>query len=266
LIRDLALLLGIIFFHVLALIWLARVTQLQVMIPVGQSVTLVDFDVKRTKTIPETVTELKPQDLNPSKPRKVSAQSDGPDAPAQAKSPPPVEKDVEDFRVMDSEGRLWIPQKALDEFLGGAENKEFEIGRSGQNDMQKLLHRPAALEYQSTRFDKDWQNEGNKSELTKVLEKAVEKTTATIKIPVPGRPGAFLQCKLMVLAAGGGCGFIANDDGSFVLLDDPATLSPEEDKQCQAWWDLIVSSKTQGEWRRTRTLYDKECRKPLLQQ
>ena len=55
-------------------------------------------------------------------------------------------------------------------------------------------------------------------------------------------------------------------DGSFVLPDDPNTLSPEEDKQCQAWWDLIVSSKTQGEWRRTRTLYDQECRKPLQAQ
>ena len=234
------------------------------MIPVGQSVTLVDFVAKRTKPTPDPVTELQLQDFDPSKQSKVSSQRDVPDASAQPKSLVPVEKDVEKFRVMDSEGRILIPQKALDEFLGGAENKEFEIGRAGQNDMQKLLHRPVALEYRSTRFDKAWQ--GDKSELTKVLEKAVEKTTATIKIPVPGRPGAFLQCKLMVLAAGGGCGFVANDDGYFVLLDDPNTLSPEEDKQCQAWWDLIVSSKTQGEWRRTRTLYDKECRKPLLNQ
>lgn len=234
------------------------------MIPIGQSVTLVDFVVKRTKIIPDAVEEIKLQDLKPRKPANILSTGDKPIASSPAKSPHPVEKEVENFRVMDSEGRIWIPQKALDDFLGGAENKEFEIGKSGQNDMQKLLHRPAALEYQSTRFDKDWQ--GDKSELTKVLEKAIEKTTATIKIPVPGRPGAFLQCKLMVLAAGGGCGFIANDDGSFVLLDDPNTLSPEEDKQCQAWWDLIVSSKTQGEWRRTRTLYDKECRKPLLQQ
>jgi hypothetical protein len=68
---------------------------------------------------------------------------------------------------------------------------------------------------------------------------------------------------LMVLAATGGCGFTANDDGYFVARDDPDTLSPEEELQCRVWWDLIVSSKTQGEWRRTRRLYEQECQKPL---
>ena len=121
------------------------------MIPLGQSVTRVDFVVMRAKSIPDPVAELQLQDLYPSKPSKVSSQRDKPDASVQAKSPPSDEKEVENFRVMDSEGRIWIPQKALDDFLGGAENKEFEIGRSGQNDMQKLLHRPAALDYQSTR-------------------------------------------------------------------------------------------------------------------
>jgi hypothetical protein len=66
----------------------------------------------------------------------------------------------------------------------------------------------------------------------------------------------------MVLAASGGCGFTANDDGYFVPRDDPDTLSPLEEKQCQAWWGLIVSAKTQTEWRRTRRLYEQECQKP----
>ena len=91
--------------------------------------------------------------------------------------------------------------------------------------MDALLKRPVALEYRATRFEADWQ--GDRPRLERVLETAVEKTTATVKIPVPGRPGAFLQCKLAVLAAAGGCGFTANDDGYFVAKDDPATLSPE---------------------------------------
>lgn len=258
-IRDLALLLVIAALHVLALIWLAEATRLQVLVPEGQTVTQVEFVNRPKPTQPLAKIPAQPSPINPGKrsgPVSVRARHD---TAAQA----PSSEDAEAFRVLDSEGRLWIPQKALDEFHGGAENKTFEIGRAGQNDMQKLLHRPVALDYRSTRFDAAWQ--GDKPPLTRVLEAAVEKTTATIKIPVPGRPGAFLQCKIMVLAAGGGCGFIANDDGYYVLPDDPNTLSPEEDKQCQAWWDLIVSAKTQGEWRRTRTLYDQECRKPLLQ-
>lgn len=165
-----------------------------------------------------------------------------------------------DFRIVDKDGRVWIPQSVRDEFLTHGQTRQFDVQRSGLDDMDALIKRPVVLDYRSTRFDADWQ--GDKPRLTRVLETAVEKTTATVKIPIPGRPGAYLQCKLMVLAASGGCGFTANDDGYFVAHDDPATLSPEEEKQCQAWWDLIVSAKTQDEWRRTRRLYEQECHKP----
>lgn len=165
------------------------------------------------------------------------------------------------LRVFENDGRVWIPQSAKDEFLTHGQSRQFGIQRDGLDDMEELLKRPVVLDYRSTRFDQAWQ--GKKPRLTRLLETAVEKTTATVKIPIPGRPGAHLQCKLMVLAATGGCGFMANDDGYFVARDDPDTLSPEQELQCRAWWDLIVSAKTQGEWRRTRRLYEQECQKPL---
>lgn len=254
-IRDLILLLAIVGIHVLALCWLADAGRLpsaradaeqvsQVLFIPGQPRRLSAPVPKRSDAVP--VPALKPEA------RQAPA--------AVADAPAPVESDDRPLRVIGTDGRVLIPEAALEAFLQGAENKSFEVGRAGQNDMRDLLRRPVALEYRSTRFDEYWQ--GDKPTLERVLETALEKTTATVKIPVPGRPGAYLQCKIMVLAAGGGCGFTANDDGYHVLLDDPDTLSPEEDKQCQAWWDLIVSAKTQGEWRRTRTLYDRECRKP----
>ncbi|MFZ9347745.1 MAG: hypothetical protein ACO25T_01900 [Arenimonas sp.] len=184
-------------------------------------------------------------------------------APSENNEPvksPAVPDDKAALRIVDGEGRVWIPQAAKDEFLGNGQSRQFDIQRDGLDDMDALLRRPVVLDYRSTRFDAVWQ--GDKPRLTRVLEAAVEKTTATVKIPIPGRPGAHLQCKLMVLAASGGCGFTANDDGYFVARDDPDTLSPEEERQCQAWWGLIVSAKTQGEWRRTRNLYEQECRKP----
>jgi hypothetical protein len=48
-----------------------------------------------------------------------------------------------------------------------------------------------------------------------------------------------------------------------VETDDPNTLDPEEDKQCQAWWDRIVGASNQDVWRHTRDLYEAQCRKPL---
>lgn len=46
--------------------------------------------------------------------------------------------------------------------------------------------------------------------------------------------------------------------------DDPATLDPEEDRQCQAWWNQIIGATTQETWRKTRSMYEAACRKPLL--
>ena len=258
-IRDLILLFVIIGIHLLALYWLADAGRLPASRVNAEQISQVLFIAGKPRRL--SAPAPKHSDARPvpaAKPATRPASNPPTEVPALP------ENDDRPLRVIGMDGRIVIPEAALDAFLQGAENKSFEIGRAGQNDMRDLLKRPVALEYRPTRFDEHWQ--GDVPALERVLETALEKTTATVKIPIPGRPGAYLECKIMVLAAGGGCGFTANDDGYYVRLDDPDTLSAEEDRQCQAWWDLIVSAKTQGEWRRTRTLYDRECRKPLATQ
>jgi hypothetical protein len=56
---------------------------------------------------------------------------------------------------------------------------------------------------------------------------------------------------------------VNNGDGHVGRVDDPDTLNPEEDRQCQAWWEQIIGAKTQELWRKTRSLYEAQCRKPL---
>jgi hypothetical protein len=91
----------------------------------------------------------------------------------------------------------------------------------------------------------------------------VEASTGSIEIPIPGSPGSKLVCTVAILAAGGGCGIKNNNDGYVVVIDDPDTLDPEEDRQCQRWWEQIVGTSSQDVWRHTRALYDAQCRKPL---
>jgi hypothetical protein len=71
-------------------------------------------------------------------------------------------------------------------------------------------------------------------------------------------------CQVSVLALGGGCGVLTPGADWNGPQDDPATLNPEEARQCAAWWEQIVGAKTQDAWRRTKQLYERECRKPLL--
>lgn len=163
--------------------------------------------------------------------------------------------------LINKDGSIILPKQTRDAFLNDVENRAFDVQHKGLDDMQKLLARPVALEYKASVFEKDWQ--GDQPRLARAMEKVVTKTTLRIKIPIPGRPGAYLRCGFAILAMGGSCGFTANDDGYFVQDDDPNTLSPEEDRQCNAWWDLIVSAKTQGVWRKTKKLYQQECEKPL---
>jgi len=66
----------------------------------------------------------------------------------------------------------------------------------------------------------------------------------------------------ILLALGGGCGILIAGSDYLGPQDDPTTLSEEEQKQCQAWWDRIAAATTQDAWRSTRKLYDAECRKP----
>jgi len=78
-----------------------------------------------------------------------------------------------------------------------------------------------------------------------------------------------LVCKVSVLALGGGCGFVPNGGYGRVVAeneDDPETLSPEEDRQCQAWWEKITNTRSQREWLKTKELYEITCKKPLAKQ
>lgn len=165
------------------------------------------------------------------------------------------------LRMYAPDGSLLLPDDLLaqiDRKFG--DQRDFSFQRPGLDAMDKLLHRPQAIEYEATRFEAGWRPETD--QLTGLLEKALEKTSPTIRIPVPGRPGARLVCRVVLLAAGGSCWFESNSDGYQVVLNDPATLDEEEQRQCQAWWDKITGAGTQDVWRRTRALYDAECRKP----
>jgi hypothetical protein len=72
-----------------------------------------------------------------------------------------------------------------------------------------------------------------------------------------------MVCTIQVLALGGGCRVITNGADWNGPQDDPNTLSPEEDRQCAAWWQKITQARTQDAWRATKKLYEAACRKPL---
>jgi hypothetical protein len=243
--------------HLLGFYWLDLATRYAPLQRTESSVLLIDFIIRETppeqpaRTIPaqsEQVVVVKPlkriQKIN-------TIASTVPSEPVVTPT----------LTLINKDGSIVLPQQTRDAFLNAIENREFDVQRKGLDDMQKLLHRPVALEYKSTVFEGDWQ--GDTPRLERILAEAVEKSTVRIKIPIPGRPGAYLRCDMAVIVMGGSCGFTANDDGYYVRGDDPNTLSVEEDRQCKAWWELIVSAKTQALWRKTKKLYQQECEKPL---
>ena len=250
------LLILVVFGHLLGFYWLDNATRYVSLQPISDSALLVDFIVRETPPEPVRIISTQAEQVDVAKPlkriRKINTIA----------STVPSERVVTPtLTLINKDGSILLPQKTRDAFLNDVEKREFDVQHKGLDDMQKLLHRPVALEYKSTVFEGDWQ--GDRPRLERVLEKAIEKTTVKVKIPVPGRPGAYLRCGIVILAMGGGCGFTANDDGYFVRDDDPNTLSVEEDLQCKAWWDLIVLAKTQALWRKTKKLYQQECEKPL---
>ncbi len=252
-----ALLAIIVLGHIAALYFLDLATRYTPSTPAADSALLVDFIVR---------------ELSPVQPVRLD-----PATLAKAENPPPQNRilreknqayvaqreriDAPALTLINKDGSIILPTQTREEFLNAIDDREFAVQRDGLDAMEKLLDRPVALEYKSTVFEGDWQ--GDKPPLERILEQAVEKSTVRIKIPIPGRPGAYLRCGIAILAMGGSCGFTANDDGYYVRGDDPDTLSPEEDRQCKAWWDLIVSAKTQALWRKTKQLYQQECEKPL---
>jgi hypothetical protein len=190
-----------------------------------------------------------------------------PDAPAEAtRGPsaaprPDLPRRVPPPRLYDADGRVRLSKEVmaeLDKTYGDARRFSYEIPRMG--DAERLFYRKPVVTYEATRFDAYWTPDADL--LTSILTQLAEKTTKEIRIPVPGRPDSKMVCKISLLALGGGCGILTNGWDYAGPVDDPATLSEEEDKQCQAWWDQITGATTQDAWRSTRKLYDQECRKP----
>lgn len=177
-------------------------------------------------------------------------------APTALAEPRPL-RDV----LFTADGRPRLPQATLDAMAkvdGG--DREFSYQVPGLDRADKLLEHHTVLEYRETRFAKMYRP--TQDVLTDVLTRLVEATTPEVRIPAPGNPKATIVCRISLLALGGACG-IEDGDGWLPPGDDPNTLSPEEDRACQAWWDKIVAATSQGVWRKTRALYETQCRKPL---
>lgn len=174
-------------------------------------------------------------------------------------------KTVTALKLYDETGRLRLPVdfiERLDE--ANAPEKRFDFINPDLELAGTFLKRPPAIDFNPTQFEQAWKPD--QDILNELLDKAVEKTTKEIKIPVPGNPTVKLVCKVSVLALGGGCGFVPNGGFGRVIAeneDDPDTLSAEEDRQCQAWWEKISNTRSQREWLKTKDLYEKTCKKPL---
>jgi hypothetical protein len=170
--------------------------------------------------------------------------------------------------LYDDTGRIRLPVDFVEKFdQANLASKRFDFQNPDLELAGTWLKRPPAIDFNPTQFEDAWKPD--QDVLTELLEKAVEKTTKEIRIPVPGNPTVKLVCQVSVLALGGGCGFVPNGGYGRVIPDDeddPKTLSPEEDRQCQAWWEKITNTRSQREWMKTKDLYELTCKKPLAKE
>lgn len=169
------------------------------------------------------------------------------------------------LQLYNSEGRLRVPDDLLDQLdkqVGDQRVFSYQIPHI--DDAKKYFDRNPALVYETTRFEQYWKPDQDM--LTELLTKFAEKTIKEIRIPIPGHPASTIVCAVSLLALGGSCSIQTNGANYVGPVDDPSTLSAEEERQCQAWWNQIIGAKTQELWRKTRSLYESECRKPLAHQ
>lgn len=172
-------------------------------------------------------------------------------------TPPPKR-----LELYGEDGRLKLPKDMLEQIdrkFGDTRTFDYQI--PGMERADKLLNRPPPIVYEGTRFDEYWKPDQDL--LTALLTEMVEKTTKEVRVKVPGRSQSTMVCKVSLLAFGGGCGVLTPGSDYVGPVDDPDTLSPAEAKECAAWWEQIVGATTQEAWRRTRKLYEAQCRKPL---
>ena len=255
-----ALLAAIVFAHGLAMLWFSELTRPRTESAQDEAL-VVNFIEDSLPLPPPPVSEPEPDAsqyrpaATPRKRPRVRSQ-----VPTQVQSPPPSAAPLE---LYGADGRLKVPDDLLEQIdrkFGDKRVFSYQIPR--MDDARKLMERPPPVIYESTRFAGYWKPD--QDILTDLLETMVEKTTGEIRIPVPGTSGtSTMICRVSLMAFGGGCGVLTMGADYVGPLDDPDTLSPEEDRQCRAWWEQIVGANTQDVWRKTRDLYDAECRKPL---
>lgn len=165
------------------------------------------------------------------------------------------------LQLYDSDGRVKLPDGLIEQLDAQSGDKRvFDYQVPGLATSGTFFDRPPALTYEHNRFEKYYRPDQDL--LTALLTKIVEGTTKEVRIKIPGNPRAKIVCSVSLLALGGGCG-VQQNQGNYVITDDPNTLSTEEQAQCKAWWDKIVDAKSQAVWMKTRDLYELECRKPL---
>ena len=166
------------------------------------------------------------------------------------------------LQLYNPDGSLRMPAEVMDKLdRQFGDKRQFSYQIPHLDDGKKLFDRPPALVYEATRFDQYWKPD--KDALSDILEKAVRATTREVKMKVPGT-NDYVVCQVSMLALGGACGMVTPGADWNGPQDDPNTLNPEEARQCAAWWEQIVGAKTQDAWRKTKQLYESECRKPLL--
>lgn len=188
--------------------------------------------------------------------RPARAPRSAPPDPVASESRPPL------ARLFRADGSIKLPEAVTADLERvTAPERAYSFQVPGLAQARSFAQRAAPLEYVPTRFDQHWQ--GDQDALTEWLEKAVEKTTATVTIPIPRSPGSKIVCKVSLLAAGGACGILRNDAGYLVVLNDPKTLNAEENANCQAWWNEVVGAKTYEQWRAMHDRYEAACRQPL---
>ena len=193
----------------------------------------------------------------------ASKPSRSPARPRQrAERPAQASKPAATLDLYNPDGSLRLPADMMDKLdRQFGDKRQFSYQVPHLDDGKKFFDRSPALVYEETRFEQYWQPD--EDALTEVLRKAVEATTREVKVKVPGT-NSQVVCKVSMLALGGACGVLTSGADWNGPQDDPATLNPEEARQCAAWWEQIVGARTQDAWRRTRQLYERECRKPLM--
>lgn len=152
-------------------------------------------------------------------------------------------------RLFNAEGRVVLPDAVVGE-LGEVESTErrFDYITPGLAGANTAFRRQPLVTYTPTRFDANW--------------KPVRTLAGDIIAPISEmltfrNKRKTFGCSLLPPV----CSWGRTDPGH--ELNDPLTLNPVEDAQCQALWEQIVSTTDQTVWLSLRQRFDAECRKPL---